>query len=102
MCMIRELLRLHHSCGASQNTISKTIGCARSTVAEYLKRAQDAGLSWPLPAELDDEELLEKYLFSPPPEKMRPHPDCNLHPSRVEEKRGNAGAALARIQRAAS
>lgn len=86
MRMIRELLRLHHSCGASQNKISKAIGCARSTVSEYLKRAQDAGLSWPLPPELDDEELLERHLFSPPAEKMRPQPDCNYMHQELKKK----------------
>jgi transposase len=84
--MIREVLRLHHSCGVSQKKISKSLGCARSTVAEYLKRAQEAGLSWPLPVELDDEELLEKHLFAPAPEKTRPQPDCNYIYTELKRK----------------
>ena len=32
-------------------------GIGRPTVAEYLRRAQEAGVSWPLPADLDDTRL---------------------------------------------
>jgi len=39
---------------------------SRPTVAEYLRRAKAAGLSWPLSSELDDAEL-ERKLFPPPP-----------------------------------
>lgn len=85
MRMIRELLRLHHSCGASQNRISKALGCARSTVSEYLKRSQEAGLSWPLPSELDEEQL-EKLLFPMPPDTVRPQPDCNYIHQELKKK----------------
>lgn len=44
------------NCGLSARQV------ARSTVAEYLRRARAAGLSWPLPEELD-EETLERRLF---------------------------------------
>jgi transposase len=81
MRMIREILRLHHSCGFSKHKISLLLGCARSSIREYLNRAHAAGLQWPLPAELDDEELLEKHLYEAPKlAKQRPQPDCNyLH-----------------------
>lgn len=77
MRMIREILRLHHSCGYSKKRVSKALGCARSTVGDYLQRAQTAGLTWPLPVELDDDDLLEKHLYGPRPEQQRPQPDCN-------------------------
>lgn len=54
MRMITEVLRLHRSVGLSQKKISKAQGCSRSTVAEYLHRARAAGLSWPLPEDLDE------------------------------------------------
>lgn len=76
MRMIREILRLFHQNGLSQKKISRSLGCARSSVSEYLKRAQHAGLSWPLPPEFDDEELLEKHLFGPTTESTKPQPDC--------------------------
>jgi hypothetical protein len=37
-------------------------GVGRSTVKEYLERAEKAGLTWPLPEELDDARL-ESLLF---------------------------------------
>lgn len=61
---IKEVLRLKWSCGLSRRAISKSCGIARSTVDEYTKRARQAGLSWPLPAELDDTSL-ERLLYPP-------------------------------------
>jgi len=51
---------------------------AKSTVQRYLERLKAAGLSWPLPADLDD-VALERRLFSPPPAaspEQRCLPDC--------------------------
>jgi len=62
MRKIKEILRLKWSCGLSRRQIARSCALARSTVAEYLRRAQAAGLSWPLPAEWDDAGL-EELLF---------------------------------------
>jgi len=76
MRMIKEVLRLHYSCGQSNKQISKALGCSRSTVAEYLHRALAAGLSWPVPDELDDEQI-ERRLFPPVVSTgAKPQPDC--------------------------
>lgn len=64
MRMIKEVLRLHHSCGLSNKQISKALGCSRGAVSEYIHRAHAAGLSWPLPDELDDCQI-EQRLFPP-------------------------------------
>lgn len=61
MRKITEVLRLHAT-GASRRDIARTTGVARSTVADYLRRADAAGLSWPLPNNLD-EEGVETLLF---------------------------------------
>jgi len=74
--MIREILRLYYHRGLSQKKISNALGCARSSVGEYIRRAKAAGISWPLPPEFDDENLLEKHIFGPPPEKQKAQPDC--------------------------
>jgi transposase len=74
--MIREILRLYYQRGISQKQISKSLGCVRSSVGYYIRRAQTAGLSWPLPAELDDEDLLERHLFPPASENRKVQPDC--------------------------
>ena len=76
MRRIKDVLRLQ-AAGLSRRQLAKSCGIARSTVAEYLKRAEAAGLSWPLPASLDDAEL-EKRLFPPPvtvPTEERAVPD---------------------------
>jgi transposase len=51
-----EVLRLR-AAQMSARDIARAVGVARSTVAEYLRRADAAGVSWPLPEGLDDEAL---------------------------------------------
>jgi len=64
MRRIKDVLRLK-AAGHSRRQIARSCGIARSTVAEYVKRTAAAGLSWPLPGEIDDDEL-ERRLFPPP------------------------------------
>jgi len=59
---IKEVLRLHTS-GKSNRKIAVCCGIGRSVVAEYLRRAADAGLRWPLPPELSD-TAIEQRLFN--------------------------------------
>ncbi len=54
---IREVLRLRWECGLSERSVAASCSLARSTVAKYVRRAQEAGLSWPLPEGMTDEEL---------------------------------------------
>jgi len=77
MRKIREVLRLKYVNKASERAIAKSCCVARSTVADYLRRVAEAGLSWPLPADLDDESL-EQLLFPLAPSVLageRPLPD---------------------------
>lgn len=86
MRMIKEVLRLHHSNGLSQTQIGKALGCSRGAVAEYLHRAHAAGLSWPLPDELDDAQL-ERRLFPPKTQdQSRPLPDFNYIRTELKKK----------------
>ena len=64
MRTIKEVLRLKWSCGLSCKATAKSCGIAKSTVIEYLRRAEKAGLSWPVPEEFDD-RALEHLLFPP-------------------------------------
>jgi len=61
----------------SQQKTAMALGIARSAVADYLKRASAAGLSWPLDESLTDQEI-EDLLF-PVSEKKKglPQPDWN-------------------------
>ena len=62
MRKIKEVLRLKWQHGHSNKQIALSCKIARSTVSEYLDRAQRAGLTWPLDATLDD-GALEALLF---------------------------------------
>ena len=74
MRKIRDILRLKEA-GLSARQIARSLGVARSSVAEYLKRAGAAGLRWPLPEALD-ETAIERLLFptGPRPDILRPVP----------------------------
>lgn len=67
MRKIKEVLRLKLDRKLSNRQIAAACGIARPTVSEYLRRAADAGLNWPIPEELDDTSL-ERLLFPPPPD----------------------------------
>jgi transposase len=62
MRQIHEVLRLKWAAGLSERQIARSLGLSRPTVAAYVRRAQVAGLSWPLPDELDA-ATLEQRLF---------------------------------------
>lgn len=62
MRKIREILRICWGSGLSVRQAATGCGVGRSTVKEYLERAEKAGLTWPLPEEIDDARL-EGLLF---------------------------------------
>lgn len=80
MRKIREVLRLHHVSGLSQKDIAGAVGCSHGSVGEYLKRASAAGLTWPLPQCLEEnDDALDKMLY--PRVALnhavnRPQPNC--------------------------
>ena len=77
MRKIKEVLRLKWEGGLSHRAIAGSCGIGVTTVREYLVRAARAGLSWPLPEDLDEREL-EALLFKTPvsaPARKRPLPD---------------------------
>ncbi len=57
MRRIREVLRQRWECGLSERVVAASCSLARSTVGKYVHRAQEAGLGWPLPDGMTDEEL---------------------------------------------
>jgi transposase len=65
MRKIKEVLRLNNS-GLSERVIARSCRLSRSTVADYLRRAAGAGLTWPLLQELTDTDV-EARLFPPSP-----------------------------------
>ena len=70
MRKIRQVLRLAHEDGVSRRSIARSLGLSRDAVSDTLIRAAAAGISWPLPDELDDAQL-EARLFPSAAAKMR-------------------------------
>jgi hypothetical protein len=62
----REILRLHFESQLSSRQIASFCNVCKGSIQRYLGRLKSAGLSWPLPADLDD-VALERRLFPPPP-----------------------------------
>jgi transposase len=80
MRQVREVLRRKWAGGLSDRKIAQSLRVSRPTVAEYVRRAQAAGLSWPLPDTLDD-TALERPLCATAahtPRARRPTPDWTV------------------------
>lgn len=74
----KEVLRLKFEFGLENRQIARSCAIPHSTVANYLSRAQAAGISWPLPEDCDD-EALELQLFpgsARGPGRVIPVPNC--------------------------
>ncbi|WP_287307410.1 helix-turn-helix domain-containing protein [Mesorhizobium sp.] len=77
MRQLRQMLRLSGG-GTSIRDIALTLGVARSTVQDNLKRAAEAELVWPLPGEPTDEALAGKLFEGSgvkPGMRRRPEPN---------------------------
>ena len=57
MRKLHKILRMHFSSGASIREIATATDVGYGTVANYLKAARQAGLSWPLPEKWGEREL---------------------------------------------
>lgn len=66
MRKIKEVLRLHHESGLSRRAIADSQKIGYGSVANYLQRAEQAGLRWPLPEDMD-ERTLGRLLFPSQP-----------------------------------
>ena len=62
MRKVREILRLRHEQGLTQRQISASTGVSKGAVGEYLRRADEAGLTWEQARPLDD-GAIEARLF---------------------------------------
>lgn len=67
MRKIREVLRLTFEVHLSQHQVAASARLSQGAVSKYLALAKAAGLSWPLPADIDD-LALKKRLFPTPSE----------------------------------
>src|SRR5712692_3817314 len=87
MRKISEVLRLAGQ-GLSYRQIGQSVGISPSTAHGYLERAQRAGVSWPLPDDLDA-AALEERLFKRSEDELRPgRPEPDWLEVHREHKRG--------------
>ena len=88
MRKVAEVLRLKWECRLSNRAIARSCSISHSTVAEYLQRAQEAGLSWPLPADLGEDTLYELLFPKAPHSSTRviPCPDWSLIHTELRRK----------------
>jgi len=63
MRKIKEVLRLKWERGLSNRQIAAACGVSRPTVSEYLRRLAEAGLSWPLPEDLEGWEQQQSVCY---------------------------------------
>lgn len=75
MRKIREVLRLKFEAQLKDGQIAQSVGCARSTVQECLRRVAAAGLGWPLPDGLDEQALHDRLYPRDVPRSAVPLPD---------------------------
>ena len=62
MRKIKEVLRLKFEVGLTYEEIGQSCNLGSTTVGEYLRRAKEASLGWPVPEEMDDGSL-ERLLY---------------------------------------
>jgi transposase len=75
---IKEILRLKLDCGISEREIARSCHVSRSTVADYLRRAAAARLTWSEASALAESQLEERLFPTEhvPSSVKRPPPDC--------------------------
>ena len=91
MRKVKEVLRLRFELGLGQRQIARSCGMGLGTVHEYLERAVAAGIGWPLPEGLGEEEL-EARLFGNQPVQagavqQRSQPDWNTIHQQLQQHR---------------
>jgi transposase len=57
MRKIKDILRLRHEAGLAYRGIASALNIGYGTVVDYLNRAQQAGIGWPIPDDLNERDL---------------------------------------------
>jgi len=91
MRKVRDVLRLSWGEQLSLRQVARSLAMPHTTVAVFLRRAKEAGLTWPLPEDLDD-DALEARLFdvAAPTGSLYPQPDF----AAVKEELRHKGVTL--------
>ena len=95
---IKDILRQRHDLDLTRDQIAAATGVSAGTVSHVLERAAAAGLSWPLPDDLDDEAL--RVRLYPPCERDSGHaqPDWEAVVEELTAPRKRRRARLTRRQ----
>ena len=56
----KEILRLKHELGLTNRQIAASLNLSHTCVDQHLRQARQAGIGWPLPTDLDDEQLRQR------------------------------------------
>ena len=87
MRRIKEILRLKFELGLDNRQIARSCNIPHSTVANYLRRAEAAGLAWPLPPEISEADLETRLFPTVPVNREIPIPDFEtLHTELLRHK----------------
>lgn len=71
MRKIKQILQLHYESGLSRRAIATAVNTSYGSVANYLNRAEKAGIRWPLPDDMDERDLGRLLFPSQPAEGTR-------------------------------
>ena len=83
MRKLKEVLRLKHQADLTDRQMGRSLCLSHTTVSTYLQRAAQAGISWPLADEMEEEQLQALLGSSScqPSSPSRPLPEmAYLHP----------------------
>jgi len=88
MRKISEVFRQRFELKRSYRDVARSLSISTSTVADYLARARIAGISWPLPEDMNEQALYDK-LFLPVSGAVkadRPYPDWEMAHRELHKK----------------
>lgn len=87
MRKISEIFRQRFELKRSYRDVASSLNISTSTVSDYLSRARSAGLTWPLPEEITEQELYDKLFLPVKPTKAnRPLPDWEAMHNELRKK----------------
>ena len=86
MRKIKDVLRLKFEAGLSHEKIAAATGLSKGAVTNTVQRAVQKGLSWPLPADLDDSRLEAMLYRQAAPRREYAQPDYALMHQELKRK----------------
>ncbi len=97
-------MRHRHGLGLTRDQIAAAVGVSSGTVSHVLERASAAGLTWPLPEDLDDGALRARLYPSCERDSGHAQPDWDavieeLDKPRSHQQQAGLGTIKARLSR---